>query len=90
MSSKMKSVKDKLYKKYGKRCEVCGKKFKAKGLTGHHVRPRSHGGEISEDNILIACYQCHFEVIHGMEYDTEEYWELMHKCLAHRKNETAS
>lgn len=90
MSSKMRIVKDKLYAKYGKRCEVCGKKFKKEKLSGHHIVPKSHNGEISEDNILIACYNCHFGVINKIEYDSEEYWELMNKCLAHRKNEPTS
>ena len=85
MSKKMHAVKNRLYAKYGKRCEVCGKKFKVNGLTGHHICPKSHGGEITEDNILIACYQCHFEVIHNLEYDSQEYWDLMNKSLEHRK-----
>ena len=85
MSKKMHAIKDKLFEKYGKRCEVCKRKFKAKGLTGHHIVPKSCGGEISEDNILITCYQCHFEVINNTKYDTKEYWDLMNKSLAHRK-----
>lgn len=88
MSKKMHVVKDKLFAKYGKRCEVCGKKFKKQELTGHHIILKSHGGEESEDNILIACYQCHFAIIHQIEYDSEEYWELMKKSLEHRQAES--
>lgn len=85
MSKKMHAIKDKLYAKYGKRCEVCGKKFKAKDLTGHHIVMKSRGGEISEENILIACEHCHFEVINKMKYGSKEYWDLMNKALEHRK-----
>ena len=45
--------------------------------------------EITEDNILIACYNCHFGVINKIEYDSKEYWELMNKCLEHRKKSTS-
>ena len=85
MSKKMHTIKDKLYAKYGKRCEVCGKKFKADKLTGHHIIMKSRGGEISESNILIACEHCHFEVINKMNYDSKEYWDLINKALEHRK-----
>ena len=85
MSKEMKAVKEYLYSKYGQRCEVCGKEFRKSELTGHHIIMRSKGGEISEDNILIACHKCHFGVINHIEYDSEEYWELMNKSLAHRK-----
>lgn len=85
MSKQMHAVKDKLYAKYGKYCEVCGKKFKANKLTGHHVIMKSRGGEISEKNILIACEHCHFEVINKIKYDSQEYWDLMNKSLEHRK-----
>ena len=88
MAKKMHAIKDKLFAKYGKRCEVCGEKFKREGLTGHHILPKSHGGEITEENILITCYQCHFATIHKLEYDGEEYRELMRKSLQHR-NEKA-
>lgn len=86
MSKEMRVVKDKLYQKYGKVCEVCGKKFKKEQLTGHHIIMRCVGGKITEDNILIACYGCHFGVINTIEYDSDEYWALMNASLAHRKS----
>lgn len=85
MSKEMKAMKEYLYSKYGTRCEVCGKEFRKSELTGHHIIMRSVGGEITEDNILIACYNCHFGRINYIEYDSEEYWELMVKSLEHRK-----
>lgn len=85
MSKEMKAVKETLFSKYGCKCEVCGKKFNKDKLTGHHIIMRCKGGEISEENILITCYNCHFGVINHMEYDSKEYWELMRKSLEHRK-----
>jgi len=90
MSKEMKVMKERLYSKYGLRCEVCGEKLKRKELTGHHVVMRSKGGKVTEDNILIACYHCHFVVINNLEYDSEEYWALMEKSLKHRKEQSTS
>ena len=87
---KMREMKEYLYSLYGMRCEVCGKEFPRDQLTGHHIIEKSHGGEISEDNILTACCNCHFGVINHIKYDSDEYWELMNKCLEHRKNNPTS
>ena len=86
MSKQMGAMKEYLYSKYGCRCEVCGKEFAKDELTGHHIVMRSKGGEVTEDNILIACYNCHFGKINHIKYDSKEYWDLMRKCLAHRTN----
>lgn len=84
MSKEMRNVKARLYIKYGTKCEVCGKEFRESELTGHHIIMRSKGGSITEDNILIACYNCHFGRINHMMYDSEEYWKLMKQSLEHR------
>ena len=81
----MRNIKERLYQKYGTYCEVCGKKFEKTELTGHHIIMKCKGGKITEDNILIACWHCHFDVINHIKYDSEEYWELMCKSLRHRK-----
>lgn len=86
MPKEMKRMKDKLYQKYGKYCEICGKKFKKEQLTGHHIIMRSKGGKVTEDNILITCYNCHFGTINHIPYDSKEYWDLMNKALEHRKS----
>ena len=86
MSKEMRIIKDKLYRKYGKRCEICDNTFKKEQLTGHHIIMRCKGGKITEDNILIACYNCHFGTINHIQYDSKEYWELMNKALEHRKS----
>lgn len=85
MSKEMRVVKELLFDKYGCRCEVCGRKFNKDKLTGHHIIMRCKGGKVTEDNILIACYNCHFGIINHIEYDSNEYWELMNKSLEHRK-----
>jgi 5-methylcytosine-specific restriction endonuclease McrA len=85
MSKEMRNVKERLYQKYGTYCEVCGKKFKKTELTGHHIVMRCKGGKITEGNILIACWHCHFDVINHLKYDSKEYWDLMRKSLEHRK-----
>jgi 5-methylcytosine-specific restriction endonuclease McrA len=85
MSWEMKAMKNYLFDKYGLRCEVCGKEFSTAELTAHHIIMKCKGGKITEDNILIACYNCHFGRINHIEYDSDEYWELMKKSLEHRK-----
>ena len=87
MSKTMREVKERLYAKYGQRCEVCGKKFEKKKLTGHHIIMKSCKGPITETNILIACQDCHFKVINKITYNSKQYWDLMNKCLAHRTSE---
>lgn len=78
-------MKNYLFDKYGLRCEVCGKEFSRAELTAHHIIMKSKGGGVTEGNILIACYNCHFGRINHMEYDSDEYWELMNKSLEHRQ-----
>ena len=87
MSRQTKAVKEYLFDKYGYYCEVCKKRFKRSALTGHHIIMKSKGGEASIENILIACHYCHFVVINDLEYDSEEYWELMYRALKHRSPE---
>ena len=87
MSREMHLVKEYLYSKYGCRCEVCKRWFKPCELTGHHIIMKCRGGNISKTNILIACYHCHFGLINNIVYNSKEYWDLMHKSLAHRNPE---
>ena len=84
MSKEVHAVKEMLFELYGTRCEVCGKEFARSELTGHHIVMKSKGGQATMDNILIACYQCHFGYINQIPYDSKEYWELMKRCLRHR------
>jgi hypothetical protein len=49
-------LKDKLLKKHGERCPICG----ATGvpLEIHHVVPRSAGGTDDEANLILVCANC--------------------------------
>jgi 5-methylcytosine-specific restriction endonuclease McrA len=44
-----------VYLRDGYRCQYCGKKFDAKGLTYDHVVPRCQGGKTEWANIVAAC-----------------------------------
>lgn len=90
MPKEMKIIKERLYSKYGQKCEVCGKEFGKADLTGHHIIEKCRGGKISEDNILITCYHCHFAVINHMQWGSDEYWDLMYHSLEHRKSDASS
>ena len=85
MSKRMRNVKLELCRMYGCRCEVCKREFKFKNLTGHHIIEKSKGGKITLDNIMLACYDCHFKRINHIKYNSKEYHELMTESLAHRK-----
>jgi len=39
-------------------CQFCGKKFKTDELTVDHVMPKSKGGEMTWENIVLACVSC--------------------------------
>lgn len=43
---------------YG-RCEVCGELPDWRGLSGHHIIPKSKGGKDTPENCLITCGRCH-------------------------------
>jgi 5-methylcytosine-specific restriction endonuclease McrA len=40
------------------RCQYCGERFAASGLTHDHVVPRSRGGESTWENVVAACCEC--------------------------------
>jgi 5-methylcytosine-specific restriction endonuclease McrA len=39
-------------------CQFCGKKFKTDELTMDHVIPKSKGGQMTWENIVLACNDC--------------------------------
>jgi 5-methylcytosine-specific restriction endonuclease McrA len=47
-----------VYLRDGYRCQYCGEKFDAKGLTYDHVVPRCQGGRTEWSNIVAACHAC--------------------------------
>lgn len=40
------------------RCQYCGEKETAAGLTLDHIMPRSRGGDNSPVNVVTACVEC--------------------------------
>ena len=50
------SVKKIVYERDGGRCIFCG----APGSPNAHVISRAHGGLGIEENIVTACFNCHF------------------------------
>lgn len=43
-----------------KECQRCGTKSKAgRGLTIHHIVPRSEGGSVHGSNLVTLCHVCH-------------------------------
>lgn len=68
-------LKNKLAKKHGCKCKICGKTFALKFLTLDHIIPLAHGGSWSITNLQLACYQCNQE-----KSDTNLYkdaWDLI-------------
>jgi 5-methylcytosine-specific restriction endonuclease McrA len=47
-----------VYRRDRNRCQYCGKKFKVADLTLDHVMPKSKGGEMVWENIVLACFPC--------------------------------
>ena len=50
-----------LFKKYGYRCQLCGKYSKG-NLHLHHKIPVKLGGGHNEENLVVLCSQCHYDV----------------------------
>ena len=48
-----------LYQKCGGHCTWCGEATSWEGCQMHEVVPRGDGGEISLENSIILCYDCH-------------------------------
>ncbi|MFW6184145.1 MAG: HNH endonuclease [Chloroflexota bacterium] len=63
--SKQSSVKKKVIRRRGNRCENCGASGRDRQLHLHHVTPVSEGGETSADNTKLVCFDCHLQVEHG-------------------------
>ncbi len=47
-----------VYLRDGYRCQYCGQRFDAEGLTYDHVVPRCQGGRTEWTNIVAACHAC--------------------------------
>ncbi|RMD78056.1 MAG: HNH endonuclease [Lentisphaerae bacterium] len=40
------------------RCQYCGRKFSSQDLTLDHIIPRSRGGRMTWENIVLCCIEC--------------------------------
>ena len=47
------------------KCEQCGSRGDFRGLSGHHIKHRSQGGEDTPENLQILCGKCH-SLEHGI------------------------
>lgn len=50
-----------LFKKYGYKCQYCGKYAKG-GLHLHHKIPVRMGGSHHLSNLVVLCSSCHYDV----------------------------
>lgn len=48
------------------RCEICNEMPDWRGLSRHHIKKRSQGGDNNKENILWLCGKCHSKQ-HGIE-----------------------
>ena len=56
---------EKVYERDHGQCIFCGR-YVPEGSKPHHVKFKSRGGGDTEDNLVMLCYECHFQVHHGM------------------------
>jgi 5-methylcytosine-specific restriction endonuclease McrA len=47
-----------IYRKCNGRCHYCGCLLNYEDCTLDHVIPRTLGGETTDDNLVISCYEC--------------------------------
>lgn len=66
-------LKDKLMKKHGARCTICGET--GVPLEIHHVLPISAGGTNDEANLILACVNCNRSIAnrHFTEFEFNHY-----------------
>ena len=50
-----------IFKRYGYRCQACGKYAKG-DLHLHHIIPVRMGGTHTFDNLIPLCSECHYAV----------------------------
>lgn len=75
-----KSQKNMLFKSYGKRCMLCGKKLPNSELTFHHIKPKSFSGKSTLENGAILCNTCQ-QTIYKYNFLSTEYFDLTLKIL---------
>jgi len=63
-------IRKQIWQRCAGNCEWCGKRIRESGSLyerGHmHEKiPKGNGGEVSLDNGIFLCYNCHINVAHG-------------------------
>ena len=71
--SKKRDLEEYIYSRDGSGCQQCGV-YVPYGTPGHHVIPKSRGGNDSRDNLVLLCQTCH-SAVHdkGMKLRQEIY-----------------
>ncbi|MAG22432.1 MAG: hypothetical protein CL943_03985 [Candidatus Diapherotrites archaeon] len=60
-SEKFKALKRRLLLKRGTECEYCGKESDRESDFDLHHESYKHAGDERDDEVKIACHQCHFK-----------------------------
>lgn len=64
MSKSTEEAKQRLIKRYGRRCMKCG--YYGGYIAIHHIVSLKNGGHSNKDNVVLLCEKCHAE-IHGKQ-----------------------
>lgn len=80
-----KGLKRLLVHNYGEKCMYCGKHLKFEKCEYHHIKPKSVGGEATEQNGALVHKECHKQ-IHKYKYGTPEYYQTIIDILKNKIN----
>ena len=61
----VKAIRTTIYNRQDGECLWCSKNITFQQAHMHEQKPRGRGGEISLDNSIILCYDCHINNAHG-------------------------
>ncbi len=77
-----KTVRKKVYDKFGRRCAYCGEKFELKDMQVDHVKSIRQGGTDDFDNLFPSCRSCnHYKRSMDLE-GFREYLKTLHERIA--------
>jgi 5-methylcytosine-specific restriction endonuclease McrA len=55
----IRTIRKQVFERAGYMCEFCGKNLTWEGGEMHEKLPKGKGGEVSMDNSVAVCHQCH-------------------------------
>jgi 5-methylcytosine-specific restriction endonuclease McrA len=58
MEPKWRTLREEVFREYGKLCAYCG--YEDSVMTVDHIIPRSRGGGNERENLLPACRKCNY------------------------------